>query len=155
MAVAVPCWCLGAGIGSCGQMFGRDRKSWRSGIMGKVTNSAVEARRRAKERRIKLYEDRAAKDERIETAAAAFFVAQTDRTVALAAIDTADSALAGQVRTLTDDEGLTVAQAADLLDVDAAEVRRLVKLAGDAAPAKSAEKSADAAGSKVEQVVGA
>lgn len=123
--------------------------------MGKVTNNAVEARKRAKERRIKLYEDRAAKDERIETAAAAFFVAQTDRTAALAAIDTADTALAGQVRTLTDDEGLTVAQTADLLDVDASEIRRLVKLTADAGPVKSAEKSADDSGSKVEQVSGA
>lgn len=130
--------------------------------MGKVTNSAVEARRRAKERRIKLYEDRAAKDERIETAAAAFFVAQTDRTAALAAIDAADAALASQVRTLTDDEGLTVAQAADLLDVDAAEVRRLAKLATDTAakePAPAKDKpgksESDGDGSKVEQVVGA
>lgn len=103
--------------------------------MGKVTNSAVEARRRAKERRIKLYEDRAAKDERIEAAAAAFFVAQTDRESALAALAAADVALAGQVRALVDDEGLTVAQAAELLDVESAEVRRLAKVAADAAPA--------------------
>lgn len=136
--------------------------------MGKVTNSAVEARRRARERRIKLYEDRAAKDERIETAAAAFFVAQTDREAALAALDAADTALAGQVRTLTDDEGLTMAQTADLLDVDAAEVRRLAKLAADTATkdsepkdaksetGKSAGKPADhSTGAKVEQVVGA
>lgn len=139
--------------------------------MGKVTNSAVEARRRAKERRIKLYEDRAAKDERIETAAAAFFVAQTDREAALAALDAADTALAGHVRSLTDDEGLTTTQTADLLDVDAAEVRRLAKLAADTAAkdpetkdpksAKSeTEKSAgkpadDSTGAKVEQVIGA
>lgn len=141
------------------------------GDMGKVTNSAVEARRRAKERRIKLYEDRAAKDERIETAAAAFFVAQTDREAALAALAAADAALAGQVRALTDDEGLTIAQTADLLDIEAAEVRRLVKLnadaaakgaatPGDAGSAKSTGKTTgesadDSAGAKVEQVVGA
>ena len=102
--------------------------------MGRVANRAVDAKKRAKERRIKLYEDRAARDARVEAAAAAFFVAQDGREAALAALEEADGELAAQVRALTDREGLTQGQVAELLDIDGAEVRRLLKL-GPAAQA--------------------
>lgn len=99
--------------------------------MGKTTNSAVAARKLARERRMKLDEDRAARDERIEVAAAAVFVAQADRQDALAAVTAAETSMAGSVRTLLDAEGLTQAQTADLLGLDSGEVRRLAKVAGD------------------------
>ncbi len=103
--------------------------------MGKTTNSAVAARKLARERRMKLDEDRAARDERIEVAAAAVFVAQADREDALAAVTAAETSMAGSVRTLLDAEGLTQAQTADLLGLDAGEVRRLAKVAGDSTAA--------------------
>lgn len=114
--------------------------------MGRKTNNAIEARKLAKERRMKLDADRASRDERVESAAAAVFVAQMDRTSALDAVAAAGLAMAESVRTLLDDEGLTQTQAAGLLDLDAAEVRRLAKLAGDSTA------SSDTAD---EQVVGA
>ncbi len=103
--------------------------------MGKTTNSAVAARKLARERRMKLDEDRAARDERIEVAAAAVFVAQADREEALAAVTAAETSMAGSVRALLDAEGLTQAQAADLLGLDAGEVRRLAKVGGDSTAA--------------------
>lgn len=137
----------------------RERWGFREvGTMGKVTNKAVEARRRAKERRVKLYEDRAAKDERIEAAAAAFFVAQAEREDALAAVAAADASLAGQVRVLFDDEDLTQAEVAELLDIESSEVRRLSRLAAGSADgddgATTAKSGARSAGARVEQVVG-
>ncbi len=99
--------------------------------MGKTTNSAVAARKLARERRLKLDEDRAARDQRIEDAAASVFVAQGERDDALAAVAAAETSMAGSVRTLLDDEGLTQAQTADLLGLEAGEVRRLAKVAGD------------------------
>lgn len=103
--------------------------------MGKTTNGAIAARKLARERRMKLDEDRAARDERIESAAAAVFVAQGDREAALAAVSGAEAAMAGSVRTLLDDEGLTQTQTAELLGLDTGEVRRLAKVAGDTGPA--------------------
>jgi len=103
--------------------------------MGKTTNSAVAARKLARERRLKLDVDRAARDQRIEDAAAAVFVAQGERDDALAAVAAAETSMAGSVRTLLDDEGLTQAQTADLLGLEAGEVRRLAKVAGDATAA--------------------
>lgn len=106
--------------------------------MGKTTNNAVAARKLARERRLKLDEDRAARDQRVEDAAAAVFVAQTERDDALAAVTAAETSMAGSVRTLLEDEGLTQTQTAELLDLDAAEVRRLAKVAVDTATAPTA-----------------
>jgi DNA-directed RNA polymerase specialized sigma24 family protein len=102
--------------------------------MGRKTNNAVEARKLARERRMKLDADRAERDERIEAAAASVFVAQQDRVAALAAAAAAEAAIAGSVRLLLDTEGLTQTQTGQLLDLDVAEVRRLAKsTAGSAA----------------------
>lgn len=96
-----------------------------------MTNSAVAARKLARERRLKLDVDRAARDQRIEDAAAVVFVAQVERGEALAAVAAAETLMAVSVRTLLEAEGLTQAQTAELLDLDTAEVRRLVKVAAD------------------------
>lgn len=110
-------------------------------MMGRKTNSAVEARKLARERRMKLDADRAERDERIEAAAAAVFVAQADRDDALAAVAAADAAIAGSVRALIDDEGLTQQQTGDLLGLDAPEVRRLAKLGTETTPKAAPGKS--------------
>ncbi len=133
--------------------------------MGRKTNNAVEARKLARERRMKLDADRAERDERIEAAAAAVFVAQQDRAAGLAAAAAAESAIAQSVRLLLDTEGLTQTQTGELLDLDPSEIRRLSKLTSDAQsaavggpakPGKSA-RATDAAGKAAvdEQVVGA
>ncbi|MGI8416706.1 MAG: hypothetical protein ACR2P2_11000 [Nakamurella sp.] len=101
--------------------------------MGQKTNSAVEARKLARERRMKLDEDRAQRDERIEAAAAAVFVAQQDQVAALTAAASAESAIADSVRLLLDAEGLTQTQTGQLLDLDVAEVRRLVRFTSSGA----------------------
>lgn len=101
--------------------------------MARKANAAVEARKLARERRMKLDADRAVRDERIESAAAAVFVAQMERASALDAAAAAELKMAGSVRSLLDGEGLTQAQTAELLDLDAAEIRRLTKLTGDTA----------------------
>ncbi len=102
--------------------------SWEAMAMGRKTNSAVEARKLARERRMKLDADRAERDERIEAAAVAVFVAQQDQAAALAAAAAAESAIADSVRLLLDAEGLTQTQTGQLLDLDVAEVRRLAKV---------------------------
>lgn len=108
--------------------------------MGRKTNSAVEARKLARERRMKLDVDRAERDERIEAAAAAVFVAQQDQAAALDAAASAESAIAASVRLLLDAEGLTQTQTGQLLDLDVAEVRRLAKFTtSDAVPTGTSE----------------
>ena len=125
--------------------------------MGRVANGAVAARARAQQRVAALHADRAARDARIEDAAAAVFAeldgkvkAAQRRALAVAAaqraitdahrveaeaVAAADQRIAGCVAALKA-EGLTVAQIADLLTLPAGEVRRALRgPAGDSAAA--------------------
>lgn len=117
--------------------------------MGKVANAAVAARARAQERLAALHVERAARDQRIEDAAAAVFAeidgkaaAQERRTLAVAAalraiadaeraereaVTAADQRIAGCVVALKA-EGLTVAQIAALVSMPSSEVRRLLRV---------------------------
>ncbi len=117
--------------------------------MGKVANAAVAARARAQERLAALHVERAARDQRIEDAAAAVFaeidgkaaaeerralaVAAAQRAIADAeqaereAVTAADQRIAGCVVALKA-EGLTVAQIAALVSMPASEVRRLLRV---------------------------
>lgn len=122
--------------------------------MGRKTNSAVEARKLARERRMNLDADRAERDERIEAAAAEVFLAQQHQAAALAAAATAEAAIAESVRSLLDTEGLTQTQTGQLLDLDAAEVRRLAKFttSSGAAPTGTSEPTRPG---KSAQIIGA
>ena len=117
--------------------------------MGKVANAAVAARARAQERLAALHVERAARDQRIEDAAAAVFAeidgkaaAEERRALAVAAalraiadaeraereaVTAADQRIAGCVVALKV-EGLTVAQIAALVSVPSSEVRRLLRV---------------------------
>jgi DNA-directed RNA polymerase specialized sigma24 family protein len=133
-----------------------------------VANGAVAARARAQRRVAALHADRAARDARIEDAAAAVFAeldgkvrAGERRALAVQAaqravtdaeeaerveVAAADQRIAGCVAALKA-EGLTVAQIADLLTLPAGEVRRLLRTAADAAvPADAATAGAAVVG---------
>ncbi len=125
--------------------------------MGKVANAAVAARARAQERMAALHVQRAARDRRIEDAAAAVFAeldrkaaAEERRALAVAAaqraitdaeraerevVATADQRIAGWVAALKA-EGLTVTQIAELVTLPATDVRRLLR---DPAPTRPAD----------------
>ena len=116
--------------------------------MGRVANSAVAARARAQERLAALHVERAARDRRIEDAAAAVFaeldgkaLAGERRALAVAAaqraitdaeraereaVAAADQRIGGWVAALKA-EGLTVAQIAELVTLPASDVRRLLR----------------------------
>jgi hypothetical protein len=125
--------------------------------VGKVANAAVAARARAQERLAALNVERAARDRRIEDAAAAVFaeldgkaaagerralaVAAAQRAITDAelaereAVAAADQRIAGCVAALKA-EGLTVAQIVELVTLPATDVRRLLR---DPAPARPAD----------------
>ena len=137
--------------------------------MGTVANGAVAARARAQQRVAVLHADRAARDARIEDAAAAVFAeldgkvrAGERRALAVQAaqraitdahrveaetVAAADQRIAGCVAALKA-EGLTVAQIADLLTRPAADVRRALRAvtAPGPSPADGAASGGAAAG---------
>ncbi|GGM09540.1 hypothetical protein [Nakamurella endophytica] len=130
--------------------------------MGKVANAAVAARARAQERMAALHAERAARDQRIEDAAADVFAELDAKTAAAArralaveaaqraiadaeqaereAVAAADARIGTGVAALKG-EGLTVAQIAELVTLPAADVRRLLR--GPAAPAAPVESGGD------------
>lgn len=81
---------------------------------------------RARHKRVELDRDRAARDGRIEAAAAEVFVQQQARADAEQAVVQADVEIGGALRLLLED-GLTVEAAAQLCDLTVAEVRRLTR----------------------------
>jgi hypothetical protein len=84
------------------------------------------ARVKARERRLAMERDRAARDARIEDAAAAVFAALASRTDAECAATAADERVAGGLRRLLE-EGLTTHQAAQLCDLTAGAVQKLLR----------------------------
>lgn len=116
--------------------------------MGRVANSAVAARARAQERLAALHVERAARDQRIEDAAAAVFAELDEKTLAgerralavaaaqraitdaelaeRAAVTAADQRIAGWAAALKA-EGLTIGQIAELVTLPASDVRRLLR----------------------------
>ena len=81
---------------------------------------------RARQKRVELNRDRAARDGRIEAAAAEVFVQQQARADAQQAVAQADVEIGGALRLLLED-GLTVEAAAQLCDLTVTEVRRLTR----------------------------
>ena len=94
-----------------------------------MTNTAKvdqAARVKARERRLAMERDRAARDSRIEDAAAAVFAALASRTDAERATTAADERVAGGLRRLVG-EGLTTHQAAQLCDLTAGAAQKLLR----------------------------
>jgi len=98
--------------------------------------TAQQARSKARERRlVALDADRAARDERIEAAAAEVYLRVDARERAKASLVAAEDGIGAALR-LVLAEGVTVEQAAELCELKVAEARRLVRLrAGDHEPA--------------------
>ncbi len=81
---------------------------------------------KARERRLVMERDRAARDSRIEDAAAAVFAAHASRMDAERATAAADERVAGGLRRLLE-EGLTTHQAAQLCDLTAGAAQKLLR----------------------------
>ena len=84
------------------------------------------ARVKARERRLAMERDRAARDSRIEYAAAAVFAALASRTDAERATAAADERVAHGLRRLLE-EGLTTHQTAQLCDLTAGTAQKLLR----------------------------
>ena len=96
-----------------------------------VTKTALA---RARERRQQLDRERDARDQRIEEATAAAFVALDARADAERALAAAAAEVAEALRTLLT-EGVSAQRAGALLDIETSDVRRLSKLHPAAPPA--------------------
>ena len=109
--------------------------------MGKATNAAVTARARTRQRRIAAEVDGAAKQQRLDAAAAqvhharavieaarerAALAVAAARAVERREVAGAEAVIAGAVRRLSG-ERLTVAQVADLVGMTGPEVRRILR----------------------------
>lgn len=95
--------------------------------MSQRAKSAQQARTRARERRLLALDDgRAARDERIEAAAAEVYLRTEERASARAGVAAAEDAMGAALR-LVLNEGVAVELAAKLCDLKVAEVRRLVR----------------------------
>ena len=84
------------------------------------------ARAKARQRRLDMEHDRAARDTRIEHAAAAVYTALTAKTRAEQDVHTAEGQVGQSLRRLLQ-EGLTTAQGAQLCDLSTAAVQRLLR----------------------------
>lgn len=81
---------------------------------------------KARERRVELDRDRAARDSRIENAAAEVFVRQAARADAEQAVADADVKIGAALRLLAQD-GVSVEGVAQMCDLSVTEVRRLTR----------------------------
>ncbi len=86
---------------------------------------------RARERRVALDRDRAARDNRVEQAAARVFLLLEQHTAAEQAMQAANTEIAAALRELLA-EGIALDGVAQLCDLEVAEVRRLVRTATSA-----------------------
>ena len=92
--------------------------------MGRTARSVQAARQKARERRVALDVDREARDRRVEDAAAAVFAGLEERAAAEAVVAAANAAIGSALVRLFG-EGLGVDAVVQLVDLDAAQVRRL------------------------------
>jgi hypothetical protein len=84
---------------------------------------------KARQRRVALDQDRAARDSRVELAAAEVYVLVEDRTTAEQAVQTANGAIGVVLRRLLEQESLSLDDVAQLCELEPAEVRRLTRTA--------------------------
>lgn len=97
--------------------------------MARVANAEMAARRRARERRLRMDQGRAERDRRIESAVAQVFLARDERAKALQALAAADENAAAALREVLA-EGIDIEAAAELCELPAGDVRRLVRKSG-------------------------
>lgn len=102
---------------------------------------------RARARRVELDRDRAARDNRVEQAAARVFVLLDERAAAERKIAAGNAGIGRELRALTG-EGLAVEAVAELCDLEVADVRRLLRtpagVGEGGAPAGTADSTATA-----------
>ncbi len=91
---------------------------------------------KARERRVALDRDRAARDGRVEQAAARVFVLLEQRVAAQVAMLAADAGIGQALRELVE-EGIPTEGVAQLCELEVAEVRRLVRTSPPASPLDS------------------
>ena len=97
--------------------------------MARTARLAQAARAKARERRIALDKDRAARDACIEATAAAVFTAIAARQTAQQDVRVAEKSIADSLQQLLA-VGLSAEQAAELCELTPADVRRLVRQHG-------------------------
>lgn len=100
-----------------------------------MANARQAALAKARQRRVALDRDRAARDGRIEAAAAEVFVQQQARFEAEQAVARADVAIGAALRRLLED-GVAVEGVAQLCELSETEVRRLVRTRARVDPAQ-------------------
>lgn len=99
------------------------------------TRAKVAARDKARQRRAELDAERARRDEAVEVAAAGFFEAADERTDLLRQVSTIEARMTAAIGTLVE-LGESAERISALLDIDAAELRRLrPRATSKAAPA--------------------
>jgi hypothetical protein len=98
---------------------------------------------KARQRRVALDQDRAARDSRVELAAAEVYVLIENRSAAEQAVQAANVAIGAVLRRLIEQESLTLDGVAQLCELELAEVRRLTRTAAmtPAPPGTAAEAS--------------
>jgi hypothetical protein len=84
---------------------------------------------KARQRRVALDQDRAARDSRVELAAAEVYVLVEDRATAEQAVQTANGAIGVVLLRLLEQESLSLDGVAQLCELEPAEVRRLTRTA--------------------------
>ncbi len=82
---------------------------------------------KARQRRVALDQDRAARDSRVELAAADVYVLIEDRSAAEQAVQAANVAIGAVLRRLLEQESLTLDGVAQLCELELAQVRRLTR----------------------------
>lgn len=82
---------------------------------------------KARQRRVALDQDRAARDSRVEQAAADVYVLIEDRSAAEQAVQAANVAIGAVLRRLLEQESLTLDGVAQLCELELTEVRRLAR----------------------------
>jgi hypothetical protein len=102
-------------------------------VVTKRNGARQDARSRARERLTAMNRERAARDERIETATAAAMAAIDKRAAAEAAVIVATQELGERLRALLN-EFLSAKGVAQLCDLEVADVRRLTRAAPEMGP---------------------
>ena len=128
-----------------GSLFGKHRKAL---AMGRVANSQQQARIRARQRRIALDYDRAARDRRVEAAAAEAILALGARDDATGQVRAAE-VLAGDALARIIAEGVKVGGAARLCHLSVGEVHRLRRAAQEAQDSHDPRGHADPIGQEL------
>jgi hypothetical protein len=96
---------------------------------------------KARQRRVALDQDRAARDSRVESAAADVYVLIEDRSAAEQAVQAANVAISAVLRRLIEQESLILDGVAQLCELELAQVRRLTRTPTASTPPAPAESS--------------